>query len=237
MTTPLYSTNPNFIGRHYGVVDLSVSMRQVDPRTQTIRFVGAKDLLSNPVSQSTLFTVPKNGEYRSPTLRKNRKDIVAESNRGLTRASFDPDDFAGTNFHGEGAINFVKIEELDGAGTEIRESAWLVIPPPDFFASGRRTLILNGVSAQVATPVGYSGLPPKGCLVIKLPKYADSVEITNTGTDPMFFALGAGHQEIEILSGTTYQAREAGASVIFLRCEVGGNNFNASLALVNGIEA
>lgn len=236
MSTPLYITSPNFIDRHQGVVDLSVANRQLDSQTRSIRFVGTNNLVG-AISQKTLFIVPVAGAFRSPSLRRNRINLVEESNRGLTRAAFDPDDYAATNFHGEGAINFVKIEELDGSGTEIRESGWLVVPPPNFFASGRRTLNLNGTAPSVATPATYTGLPPLGCLVVKMPKYADSIHITNTGGNPIFFSLGAGHQEIQISAGSSYQAGEAGASVLFFRATGATSTFTARLAIVNGIEA
>tara|TARA_B100000900_G_C20516062_1_gene690119 strand:+ start:186 stop:899 length:714 start_codon:yes stop_codon:yes gene_type:complete len=237
MSTPLYITSPNFIERHEGIVDLSVSNRQLDSQTKTVRFVGARALTAAPPNQSTLFTVPVSGTFRSPSLRRNRANLVEENNRGLTRASFDPDDYAGANFHGEGAINFIKVEEVDGSGTETRESGWLVIPPPNFFASGRRTLNLNGLAPQVATPATYSGLPPLDCLVVKMPKYADSIQITNTSSNPLFFSLGAGHQEMEIPAGESYEAREAGASIMFFRATGGTATFTARLAIVNGIEA
>lgn len=238
MASPLYSTNPNFIERHYGVVSLSVSNRQLDKNTKTVRFVGAKTLTVDPIVQSTLFTVPVSGTYRSKSLRRNKMNRVEENTTGLTTASFDPDDFAGTNFHGEGAINFVKIEELNAAGTEIKESPWLVVPPPDFFASGRRTLFLNGLCPEVPTP-STPGLPPPGCLVIKMPKYADAVTIENpaSGNHPLFISLGAGHLEYEIESGASLSIGEAGLSVLFVRSPDGKVPFKATLAIVNGIEA
>lgn len=236
MSTPLFITSPNFIDRHYGVVDLSVSNRQLDSQTKNIRFAGTNSLVG-VISQKTLFTIPVASTFRSPSLRRNRINLVEESNMGLTRASFDPDDYAAPNFHGEGALNFVKIEELDQSGTEIRESGWLVVPPPDFFSTGRRTLNLNGTAPLVATPATYKGLPPSGCLVIKLPKYSDSVLITNTGSNPIFISFGAGHQEIQIAASSSYQTGEAGASIIFFRATTGSSTFTARFAIVNGLEA
>jgi len=238
MPTPLFTHNPNFIERHYGVVSLSVSNRQLDKSTKSIRFAGAKVITTNPVVQSTLFSVPVSGSYRSPTLKRNRKNLVEEVNRGLTRVSYDPDDFAGANFHGEGALGFVKIEELDSAGVEIKESPWLIVPPPDFFSSGRRSLILNGLAPVIATPAGYSGLPPVGALVLKMPKYADAVTITNTdGANPLFVSLGAGHQEYEIDAGNTFTLTEGGVSVLFIRSTGADVPFKSTFAIVNGIEA
>lgn len=231
LNTPSY---PNFIERHQGVVELTVRTSDLSPLTKALKFQGTKTITG---TFADLATVPVSTQYRSPSLQRNKINMVAESNFGLTRFSFDPDDFAGTNFHGEGAINFIRVQELDSSGSDIRTGPLLVIPPPNFFATGRRTLVLIGAAASVSNPAGYSGLPPEGVTVIKLPKFSDATTITNTGTNPLMVALGAGHMEIQVPATESVRFNEGGISHLFLRGVGGATNFSAIMAIVNGIEA
>ena len=235
MPIPFFGNHPNFIERHYGCVDLSVYNNQLSPSTNSLKFIGTNYLSATP-TETDLFTVPVGATYRSPRVIRSGINKVEETQRGLTRLKFDPDDFAGSNFNGEGAINFVKFEELDGAGLTINTSPWLVVPPPGFFGTGRRNLTLLGVAPDVSSPATYVGLPPSGVAVIKLPRYSDYMEISVTTSD-LYLSLGAGHQELIISAGTTKTINESGASLIFLRGNGGNPAYQISFSIVNGIEA
>ena len=102
----LFPTYPNFVERHYGVVQLSVANGQLHGDTKFLKFKGTNDLKAT-ITYDTLFTIPVGTTFRSPSLQRNKINIVGESTAGMSMVSFDPDDYAGTNFHGEGAITFI----------------------------------------------------------------------------------------------------------------------------------
>lgn len=225
------TTSASLIERHPGVVDLAIRNRE---GIQSYRIGAAVSLDTAYAGATTIATVPKGSVTRSKTLRRNRVNWVEESNRGLTRFSYAPADYASTTVPGDTDISFVRITEIDSAGTVLPAGPILVVPPPGFFVAGRVMLNLSGTAPNVAGLA--NNLPPPTAMRVDFPKFADRIEIFNDGGSSLYVAFGLGTQEIEIPSAKDMRFLEVGASEIFLRGQGGTTAFRLTAALVNGIQ-
>lgn len=227
-------STPNLIERHSGITSLTVKNR---PLVSKFGFNAAVTIDAAWAGATALFEVPLGGTFLSPTLRTNRVGFTDSSYRGLTAAAYDLNDYASASVPGDAAISFVRVESFDKSGSSLGEGPIFVVPPPGFFATGRRNLVLNGTAPEVAT--GSNNLPPSGTMVVALPRFADEVTITNTdAANDLFVSFGAGLQEYLLANGASATFTEAGVDSLYLRSDdAGGATFAATLALVNGIQA
>jgi len=225
-------TSAQLIERHPGVVDLAVSNNPV----YSSYTIGAASTLDLAFAGTTpLVTVRRGRTYRSPTLQRNRINMVGESNRGLTRVSYDPKDFASATVPGDSDISFVRIAPVDNAGVTLPEGPILVVPPPGYWTAGRANLTLNGTAPSVAGQANL--LPPAGTMLVDLPKFATNITIYNDGGSPLAVAFGSGRQEFLIAAGESQLFPQTGISMVSLRGDGGATAFRAIFALVNGLLA
>lgn len=239
------ASTPRLVERHRNLSFLAIPNR---PTVWTYGIRAAKSVTAAWAGSTALFQVRVGQTFRSPTLVRKRWALYQETRQGLTFASYDLNDYASGTVPGDGAISFIRVEEFDRAGNSLGEGPILVVPPPAFFATGRRNLIVNGLAPQATG--GADNLPPVGTMVLALPKFADEVTITNIDeNNTLFVSFGAGLQEVSIspqgAAGTVSQQRnstqvftEAGADHIYLRSSaVAGTNFSIVAAIVNGLQA
>jgi hypothetical protein len=226
------TTSAQLIERHPGVVDLALRNRA---GISAYRVGSAVSLDAAYAGTTELETILQGRTFRSRTLKRNGINFVQETNRGLTRVTYDPVDYASATVPGDTDISFVRIAEVDGAGTVLPEGPILVVPPPGFFAFGRAVLNLNGTAPDVAGRA--NNLPPADAMRVDLPKLADEVTIFNDDAVSLFIAFDLGTQEIEVPAGESLTFVEAGVSEIFLRGGGAVAIFRLISALVNGIQA
>jgi hypothetical protein len=221
--------SPFLVERHKQIVDLAVP---TNTTAQSYVFGAAVTLNAAYAGVTSLFEVPAKASYVSYSIRKSGENRVQESNRGLTRAMWNPDEFSSGTVPGDSLITFVRVAPRDWAGVLGSYSAILVVPPPDFFSSGRKNLVLNGTAPNVAA--GVNNIPPQNAMRISLPHFADEVVLYNTGGSTLYVSFGEGLQEAPVAAGTHVQFKEAGVNEMFLR---GNTAFTALCSVVNGIQA
>ena len=226
-------TAPRLVERHTGIIDLVI------PNKANALFysVGSGNTLDNTFAGSTfMFTVTMGGSFRSPTLKRNKKNRVEESNLGLTRLAVDLGDYASANIPGDGATSYFRVSEIDHVGNTGPEGPILVVPPPGFFSFGRKVLPLSGTAPNVAS--GPTFISPVGAMNFVLPKFADNVFINNDSAgDSLWVAFSPGMQELEIKFGERVIFTETGISQVFLRGDGATVPFRAVFTLVNGLLA
>ena len=223
-------STPNLIGRHRGIIELSVSSKS----NVSSYVVGAATNLTTAFAGTTqLFTVPRGGYFRSITLKRSKVNRTDGSARGLTTASFNLDDFASATVPGDGAISFLRVTEVDSTGASGPEGPILVIPPPDFYSSSRKVVYLSGTAPNVASTT--SGIPPQGAMEVKFPKFGDTMEIVNSGAAPLLVGTSPGMSEFSMAVGTSRTLVGAGVSHLFLHGDGATTTFELYLSAVNGI--
>ena len=219
------------VERHPGVVDLSVRSRA---GVASYVFGAALTLDAAHAGAGAIQTLAKDATYRSRTLARNGKNRVEESNRGLTRFSYDPVDYASATVPGDASISFLTVSEVDTAGNNLGPGRILVIPPPGFFASGRSMLPLSGTAPNVSGL--SSGLPPADAMAVDFPRFTDDVTIYNDGADSLYIAFMKGTPEIEITTGENLSFTQTGATTLFIRGDGATVAFRLIAVLVNGIQ-
>jgi len=221
---------PRLVERHPGIVDLAIRNRA---GILGYRLNAAVDLDTAYAGPTVMITVPKNATFRSATLRQKKIGSVPESNRGLTRITYDPSDFVSAAIPGDSDISFLSLEEESGVGF-LPRGPILVVPPAGFLAAGRRNLILNGTAPNVAGLA--NNLPPQDAMRIVFPRYVDTLVLYNDGANDIELSFGEGLQEISIVAGQSMSFGEVGTDEIYLRAGVATSVFRLVCTIVNGIE-
>ena len=225
---------PRLVQRSKGLIDIAIPARAGVKGYA----ISSQTTLTAAWGGTTRFIdyVPAGSWFRSPTLLRDGLGRVAESIKGQTRVVFDPNDYASATMLGDTMTQYIIVEELDVAGAVLSASPVLVIPPANFFATGRSAMVVKGTANAVA---GVStGFPPPGASRLLLPKFSDEFTIHNVGSDPVFFALGEGEQEITIPASGSRSFIEAGAWDLWFRGNAGDTPvFEAMFAIVNGLQA
>jgi hypothetical protein len=231
---------PLLIERKPGVVNLAV---RTTAGAKSYSFGAALSLDAAFAGATTMFEVPANGSFSSPTLRKSKVNAVQESNRGLTRVQFAPVDYASATIPGDTYTTFLRVQERNAAGTLLAAGPILVVPPGDFFWTNRRSLVLNGTAPNVSG-AGANNYPPQGVMRFVLPQFADQVQVMNTGgANTLYVSFGQGLQETPIpptavgAPVVSVPFWQAGTIEMFVRAEGGTTPFTVIAAVANGLHA
>jgi len=224
---------PRLVQRSANLIDIAIPRR---PGVASYS-LGSQVTLTDAWAGTTEFATVVAGRWmRSPSLVRGGVGWYPDSMQGLTRFSFDPTDYASATMNGDTAMQYLTVTELDAAGNDLSTSPVLVVPPSNFFATGRATLVLKGTTLAVAD--GPDGFPPPGSGRVLLPLFADEVTFYETGSNPMFVALGEGTPEFTVPTGESRQLTEAGAWNLFIRGGTGAAaDFEATISMVNGLQS
>ena len=221
---------PHLGERAVGVAQFIVMNR---PSISQYRFSAANTVDQAFSAPTTMFTIPKGSWFRSPTLQQNTVSRVEENFRGRTIAQVNFDDYASATVHGDSAINFVRLIEIDSAGTVLPAGPIVVVPPPYFYSSAHRSITLSATAPDVASLA--TGLPPTGSLILSFPRMCDDLVISNNdGVDTLFVSLGEGMPETSIPPGGTLTLAFGGTAV-YLHGDGGTVDFSLTATVVSGL--
>lgn len=226
------TSSAQLIERYPGFVDLAIR----NQASVASYIVGGDVTLDGAYGGvTTMITVPKGSTYRSRTLRINKINRVEESNRGLTRIQYDPNDYASAILPGDGVVGFIRVIEVDYSGTPLPAGPILVVPPSGYLKAGKSTFLLQGTAPNVASP--GNGLPPQNSMWIEYPRFLEEMRIYNDGGNSIFISPGIGSPEMEITSGEVVSQHTWGTNEILIRGQGGTSAFRIQGVLVNGIQA
>jgi hypothetical protein len=222
----------NLVQRSQGLVDILAGNT---PGVGSFRFASAVSLNAAYAGATSIFDVIQGRRFLSRTLALQRRGYVEENTRDMTRATFNPDDFASLTVPGDSVVSYMRAAPVSIAGVVGAYGPILVVPPPGFFTASRNIITLSGTAPNVAaTP---NATPPPTSMWISLPRYADQIRVYNDGANPIAIAFGAGQQEIALpnaVGGSDIVFQQSGVSQIFIRAQGGTSAFRISASLVNG---
>lgn len=223
-------TSPRLTYRYERFVEL-VFMNKADVSAYR---VGAANTMDAAFAGTTaMFTVGQGATFQSPSLRKRRVGRSLYTNRGLTVAQYDPEDYwvgGGTLPH-DAAGSYLRVSEQNAAGVFRPAGPILIVPPPGFFVTTRPNLTVSGTAPNVAASA--TGVPPTGALHFVLPRFADSTTITNSGGASIYLSFNSGLPEFEILANQTVFLPDGAVSEVFVRGDGAAVPFSAFFAIVN----
>ena len=224
-------TSAQLIERSPGFVDLAIRNRA----SVASYIIGGQVTLDGAYAGvTTMLTIRTGATFRSKTLRRNNQNRVEESNRGLTRIQYDPNDYASVTLPGDGVVGFIRVVEVDHAGTSLPAGSILVVPPAGYLKAGKSTIFLSGTAPDVGSP--GNGLPSENSMWIELPRFLEEVRVYNDGAKDIYISPGIGFPEMGIPAGTSVQIKEHGTNELLLRAEGGTSAFRFQGVLINGVQ-
>lgn len=199
----------------------------------TAYIVSAANTLDAAFTAPTvLFTVPRDGFYRSPSLRKLIR-VFPTSTRGLTVAILNFEDFwlPATNLPHDSDVAFLSVQEVNAAGHTRPAGPILIVPPPTFFATHRPSLTVAGTAPNLAS--SSTGLPPPGALHFFLPRHARTASFRNNSGTALHVAFAAGQVEYVIPANSTVLLPDGTFDELLVRGNGGTVSFTAYFAVSN----
>jgi len=201
--------------------------------------VGAADTLNTAYAGTTaMFRIRSGQTFRSPGIRDRRLGRTQYCNRGLSRATYDPEDYwvAGGTLPHDAVQSYVRVSEVALDGTVRPEGPILVVPPPGTFSTPRPQLSLVGTAPGLVTPPTF--LPPPGAVHVVFPQFVDYVNIFNKeppGGSNMYVAFEEGSPGHAIFPASERNPWDAAFKELFIWGDGADVEFDAYLALVNGV--
>ena len=187
---------------------------------------------------NTVFTVARNGWYRSASIIKRRWGLTDGVNRGITRVFFDVEDFwqAGGTYPHDPNQFYLRIAEVNAAGVQRPWGPILSVPPPMFYDTPRPTMSLVGTAPNVGGTT--TGIPPIGALAVALPRYSTNIRVRNAepgGGQTLYFSFDDGQPEISMAPGESDIFYDSTVTDVILRGGGGTAAFEIRCALINGV--
>lgn len=192
-----------------------------------------------------MFEVQAGGSYVSKGCQNARNQLM-DTNRGLTRMVFDPDDFAtpvqpvGTGYlPGDGQTLFLRVEQWNAT-----TGAWdppgpiMMVMPYDFFSTKEPVFTVSGQVPDMglgAWPAGIPDYMPPLSLNFMAPAYSATVSLANLdSTKYLFASFHPGMPPTVIPPHSEFTLTGSGVPEFYLGCPDGNPWFSVRVAVVNG---
>lgn len=233
---------PNYINMTYPIL----------PGVQKIRISGASRLNDAYGAAAgvggggviPMFEVLSGATFTSPSARSKNRPFE-DTNRGVTRMIFDPDDFAtpaqapGTSYlPTDDQVLFLRVETWNPITL-----GWnapgpiMIIPSYDFFTTKEPVFTVTGITPDMALGAWPAGLPdfmPPTTMNFLLPAYSQTVSVGNLdAASVLFTSFHPGVPPTVILPQSDMGLTGAGVPEFFVGCPDGNIWFTVRIAVVN----
>ena len=236
---------PNLLERSQGLIDLTL---RDNPDTARYKILVHRNLDLCRTAPTTIITDLTQGSmYRSPTLVRKGLGRTMDSNRGLTRITFDLSDFADGGGGApptvplESEIIYLRVQEFSrSANAYLPSGPMLVIPPTGFFNVRNPLLQIGGSAPQTtAVSLGSPVPPPNGVgmdeqMHIVFPFYSQTNNIRNLGkgaNDHLYWSSGHSMPSVYIHEKSDFGLTGAAYSELILAGDQGNVDFVVSLGV------
>lgn len=194
-----------------------------------------------------MFRIPCGGDFRSKAIQMKRLPAVEESQRGLSRAVYDPDDFAtpivagATYLPSDEVTAYLRVAAFDRATNAfLPEGPILIVPPYDFFSTKEPIFTLTGVAPNLGIGAFPPNLPdtlPPSVMNFLLPSYSMTLSIVNldpvAGGKPIFVGFHPGMPPTVVMPGDEIGLTGAGSPEFFIASPNGNPWFTIRVAVAN----
>ena len=224
------------------------------PGVQKIRISGAarlNDAFGNVAGVGgggpmTMFEVMSGATYKSPSVRA-RNIPFEDTNRGITRMIFDPDDFAtpatapGTTYlPTDDQALFLRVQTWN-SGT----SDWnpygpiMIVLPYDFFTTKEPVFTVTGTAPDMGIgdfPANIPDFMPPSVMNFLVPAYSTTVSVQNladTGGKPLFFSFHPGMPPTVLKADKDVCLTGSGIPEFFIGSSGANPLFTVRIAVVN----
>jgi hypothetical protein len=195
-----------------------------------------------------MFKIPNGGEFRSRGILTRRLPAVEESNRKLSRAVFDLDDFATPvqapplgYIPNDDQTLFIRAAPFNTASASYGpEGPIVAVLPYDFFSTKEPIFTVTGQAPNL----GLGAFPPNlpdflipGVMNFMVPAYSTTISIRNldpiAGGHPLFVSFHPGMPPTVLMPGDDVSLTGAGAPEFFVASTGGNPWFTIRMAVVN----
>ncbi len=191
-----------------------------------------------------MFEVLSGATFKSPSVMAKNHPFE-DTNRGLTRMIFDPDDYAtpaqppGTSYlPTDDQTLYLRIETWNPV-----TSAWnppgpiIIIPPYDFFTTKEPVFTVTGLAPNMALGAWPAGLPdfmPPTVMNFLVPAYSQTISGTNLDAGKvLFMSFHPGMPPTVLLPKEVLSLTGSGVPEFFVGCPDGNIWFTLRIAVVN----
>ena len=232
---------PNLLERSQGLVDLTL---RDNPDTTKYKILVHRNLDSCRTAPTTILEdITQGSMYRSPTLVRKGLGRTMDSNRGLTRITFDLSDFADGGGGSaptvplENEIIYLRVQEFSrSANTYLSSGPMLVIPPTGFFNIRNPLLQVGGTApnstVSLGTPISSPGTGDQLHLVF--PFYSQTNNIRNLaagGGNSLAYSSGHSMPAMLLPANSDFGLTSAAYSELILAGDGGDVQFVVSLGV------
>jgi len=193
-----------------------------------------------------ILSVLNGGDFRSQSIQNRGLPGIEESGRGLTRAVFDPNDYAtpmdpGASYlPNDDATLFLRVIAQNTTGAPSPAGPILVIPPYDFFSTKEPVFTVTAQAPNLGIGVFPPNIPDTlipGVLNFLVPAYGTTISIRNldplVGGFPLFVSFHPGTPPTVLMPGDDISLTGAGAPEFFMASPNGNPWFTLRIAVVN----
>ena len=192
----------------------------------------------------TMFEAYSGMTYKSPSAMVRKQSTFEETNRGLTRMIWDPDDFttpvnpSGGYIPKDDHTLFLRLSMFDDAsGTYLPEGPIVIVPPYDFFSTKEPTFTVTGIAPNLDIgdfPPNIPDVMLSTFMNFLLPAYSTTISIVNLdSTYPIFFSFHPGMPPSVLMPNQETGLTGAGVPEIFIASPNGNPWFTVRVAVVN----
>lgn len=184
-----------------------------------------------------LIVVERDALFRSMFIKRRKLGMLDESNRGLTRIIYDPDEYVGATLDSappDQDTAYVRVQEFRySTGAYGSEGPIFIVPPSNFFNTPKPLLNIAGTAPQTTTPPTAGSKPPSGSMVIVYPRMMNTFRITNDGANSLFIAFDPNWPMRLIAASATLEIDNAYTKYLVLAASGGTSAFSFFGSVVN----
>ena len=191
-----------------------------------------------------MFEVATGSTFCSSSILSRKLPAIDESNTGLSRVIYDPDEYAtpqtlvASYIPSDDNVAFLRLQRYNDAGAAyLSAGPIMILTPYDFFTTRGPVITLTGKAPNLnigAFPSNIVDTMPPESLNFLLPGYLSTISICNLDSSlPLFFSLHPGMAPSVLRPQQEMSLNGGGSPEFFLACPNGNPWFTVLASVIN----